>query len=50
MNDPKIVSFSKPLISTDKAELIPLSFKDYDYVLALQMEPLPITLGRIVAS
>ena len=51
MNDPQIISFSKPLSSSDKEELIPVSFKEYDYVLAFKIEqPLPIEIGRILAK
>ena len=34
MNEPKIVSYTKPLSVDDRAEITPVSFKDYNYVLA----------------
>lgn len=42
MEDPEIQNFTIPLNKENKAELVPLEFGDYDYVLAFSISrPLP---------
>ena len=49
MNDPQIISFERPLQPEEKADLIPLHLKDFEYVFAVQKEPIPPELGILKA-
>ena len=62
MEEPEIVSYSKPLTKDEKGDLSPLHFGEYDYVLAFEQkiwdfenatwieERIPREVGKILAS
>ena len=61
MENPKIHNYAKPLSKEERAELVPLSLEDYNYVLAFKTDnysykssqfegaPIPLEVGRIKA-
>ena len=38
MNDPKISMYEQPLTMDDRNSLLPMSFKEFDYVIAIYLE------------
>ena len=50
MNDPEIVNFTKPLSVTDKKELAPLRFDEYNYILAVKVDVYDFKAGKYAKS
>ena len=38
MQDPKIITYAKPLSSEERVDIAPISFKDHQYVLAMKVQ------------
>ena len=50
MEEPQIISYVRPVVQSDRANLAPMQFDDYDYVLAFRLfQEVPLEVGRFDA-